>query len=115
MHRLQLFRVVLRDVRIAEAPDRITVRFLVAEVVRAVAATRNPPGNHRWRHGLTIVHPADSCKEVNETGRQVVRIVAELARLVVPWKDMVIVVPALSKCGQRNQQVVNRTDVPAYQ
>lgn len=62
---------------------------------------------------LTVLHPADAGERIDETGRQVHRIAAELAGFVVPRKHMMVVVPALTERRQRYEQIVHRADVPA--
>ena len=43
-----------------------------------------------------IVGPADPGEKVDEGGGIVVLIAAQLRRLVIPWEDMMVVVPTLA-------------------
>jgi len=75
-------------------------------VPRAVARSGRALLYHAERHGLQIVRPADSGKEIYDRGGHVGAIVTQLAGLVVPWKHVVIIVPALAESGEAHTQAV---------
>lgn len=66
--------------------------------------------HHVLGYALQIVGPADLREEVDEGRREVERVIAELGRLVIPGKDVMVIVPAFTKSEHSNPFVLRRID-----
>lgn len=66
---------------------------------------------HVLGHTLQIVGPADLREKVDEGRREVESVIAELSRLVIPGKDVMIIVPTFAKGEYGNPFVLRRIDV----
>ena len=64
------------------------------------------------RHRPEVVGEARPRKEIDNQSSEINGIVAQLSRLVVPWKDVVVVVPSFTQGCQCNRQVLSGIDVP---
>lgn len=79
----------------------------------AVAGSLDAFLDHVHGHRFQIVGPADFREEVDERGRQVGRVVAQLGRLVVPRERVVVVVETFAQRQHAYAQIFRRVDVPA--
>lgn len=61
---------------------------------------------------LTSTGKSNAGTEVNKSGSHIQSVVPELSRLVVPGEYMMVVVPALAHCQERDNGSLNRRDVP---
>lgn len=100
-HPLQLLQILLLQIFISVSPD-----------MAAIAAFLGPPGHHPGRNALQVVRPTQPREEVDEVGRGIVAI-AQLASLVVPRENVVVVVPTFPQSSHRDRQVLHRAYVPA--
>lgn len=57
------------------------------------------------RHRLEVVGPAYLGKHVDECGGHV-EVVSEFGRFVVPWEDVMVVVPTFAECENSNRLVL---------
>lgn len=75
-------------------------------IFRAVARSSRAFYYHTICYGLQIVCPTDPGEEVDEGGGKVRAIIAQLGRLVIPWKHVMVIVPALAECADADAQAV---------
>lgn len=61
---------------------------------------------------LTVICPAEFCEGINEARCPVRFVLAEFTGFIVPREHVMIVVPAFTECGNRNEQILYWTDVP---
>ncbi len=64
------------------------------------------------RHRPQVVSEAYPGKEINDQSGEIHGIDAELSRLVVPRKDVMVVVPSFTKCSNSNQLILCWVYVP---
>lgn len=75
----------------------IMMMIVCSLISRAVARSSRAFFYHTVRYGLQIIRPADAGEEVDEGGGEVRAIVAQFGCLIVPWKYMMVIVPALAE------------------
>lgn len=101
-HIFQFIEIFLAHVTVAETPKWIFVNLVAVQEMRSITASGGPPGNHFGRNVFSIICPADSRKKIDECSANVIFVIAQFAGLVVPRKDVMVIVPAFAECGQRN-------------
>jgi len=107
---LHLLPVIGAHVLVAPSPEGGLAVLVVVVGPGAVAGALCALLDQRRRHRLQVVRPADAREEVNEGRGEVHAVVAQLGRLVVPWEDVVVVVPALAERGNRHADVLRGAD-----
>lgn len=108
--------VVFGHVLVAPPPDAtLHVMVVVVLVVMSLGAVARPPRPFLHQTGvgrLQVVRQPDPGAPVDERRAEVQPVVAQLGRLVVPRKRVMVVVPALAERQQRHHRVLGGRDVP---
>lgn len=79
-------------------------------IFRAVARSGRAFLHYTARHGLQVVRPADLGEHIDEGGSEVGAIVAQLGGFVVPWEDVMVIVPALAEGADADAEAVGGAD-----
>ena len=82
------------------------------KLVATIARSDDAVANDFLRHRPEVVSEAHPGEEINDHSGEIHGVVAQLGRLVVPGKDVVVVVPSFTQCCNGNRQVLCRIDVP---
>lgn len=79
---------------------------------RPVPRTFHPLVDHVHRDRFQVVRPTDLREEIDRHGGRIQFVVAQLGGLVVPWENVVVVVPTLAERGQSHVDVLRGSDGP---
>lgn len=68
----------------------------------------------RW-YRFQVIGPTDFSEKVNERRRKVEVVATEFGGFVVPWKHVVIIVPAFAQCKYSHWWILSRVDVSNWE
>lgn len=111
---LDLLYILGGHVSIAPSPYSVFVLMRVVVdcplVSRAIARSGCTFLYYAGRHGLQVICPTDLSEHIDEGGSKVGVIVAQLGGLVIPWEDMMVIMPALAEGADTDAVAIGGTD-----
>ncbi len=82
------------------------------ERMGAVSCSTSSTANNSFRHGLQVVRPANPGEEIDNRFRRVHVVISQFGCFVIPWENVVIVVPSFTGSQEGHHSVFGRIDLP---